>query len=290
MKLGNQREWVPCSKLNYRMDAQDLKDIVELCNEALEEMKFHDTQRDGHQPTHSRTLNNIAGILLDDRSLTPEVRKVIAVKDQGELANATLNLSFSSWNTGKLYEQHSHRVTAVRNILLRNIDRLNAIVTTVPHVVFYSWQSDLPNNTNRGFIESAIEKAIKKVAVDGEVQARIDQGAQDTAGSQSLHSTILRKIESCGVFVADVSLVSKQGELHCNSNVMYELGYATHCLGEDRVLLVCNTAYGEIEDLPFDIKHKFVLSYKVAEGTDKAKERDILARKIEDKIRPLFKK
>ena len=210
------------------MDAQDLQDIVELCNEALEDMKFHDTQGDRHQPTHSTKLMNIAGILLDGRSLTPEVRKAIAIKDQGELANVTLNLSFSSWNTGKLYEQHAHRVTAVRKILLRNIDRLNAIVTAIPHVVFYSWQSDLPNNTNRGFIESAIEKAIKKVASDGEVQARIDQGAQDTAGSQSLHATILRKIESCGVFVADVSLVSKQGERHCNSNVMYELGYATH--------------------------------------------------------------
>lgn len=272
------------------MEIQDLQDIVELCNEALEEMKFHDTQRDGHQPTHSRKLNNVSGILLDGRSLTPELRKVIAVKDQGELAAATLDLGFSSWHTGKLFEQHSGKVNAVKNILQRNIDRLNLKVSAIPHVVFYSWQSDLPNNTNRGFIESALEKAIKKVASDGEVQPRIDQGAQDTAGSQSLHGTILRKIESCGVFVADVSLVSKQGERHCNSNVMYELGYATHCLGEDRVLLICNTAYGEIEDLPFDIKHKFVLGYKVTEGDEKAPSRDRLAAIIEEKIRPLFKK
>lgn len=272
------------------MDAQDLKDIVDLCNEALEDMKQHDALGGMHNAKHSKLLKNVISTLLDGKSLTPEARKVIAVKDQGELTNATMELSFSMWETGKLYQQHSGKVIAVRDILQRSIDRLTTNVSTIPHVVFYSWQSDLPNKTNRGFIESALEKAIKKVAADGEVQPRIDQGAQDTAGSQSLHATILRKIESCGVFVADVSLVSKHGERHCNSNVMYELGYATHCLGEDRVLLVCNTAYGEIEDLPFDIKHKFVLSYKVAEGDEKAPSRDRLAAIIEDKIRPLFKK
>lgn len=27
--------------------------------------------------------------------------------------------------------------------------------------IFYSWQSDLPNNSNRGFIESCIESSLK---------------------------------------------------------------------------------------------------------------------------------
>lgn len=272
------------------MDAQGLQDIVELCNEALEDMKFYDTQRGEGNPTHSRKLVNISRILLHDRSLSQDLRKVIAVKDQGALVSATLDLGFSTWNTGKLFEQHSGKVNAVKSILQKNIDRLNVKASAIPHVIFYSWQSDLPNNTNRGFIESAIEKAIKRVAADGEVEARIDQGAQGTAGSQSLHATILRKIESCGVFVADVSLLSEQGGRHCNSNVMYELGYATRCLGEDRVVLICNTAHGKIEDLPFDIKHKFVLGYNVSERDDKAKERDILVSKIVDKIRPIFKK
>ena len=29
--------------------------------------------------------------------------------------------------------------------------------------IFYSWQSDLSNSTNRGFIEECIEKAIKEI-------------------------------------------------------------------------------------------------------------------------------
>ena len=30
--------------------------------------------------------------------------------------------------------------------------------------IFYSWQSDLPNNTNRSFIEECIKGAIKQLA------------------------------------------------------------------------------------------------------------------------------
>jgi len=32
--------------------------------------------------------------------------------------------------------------------------------------IFYSWQSDLPNNNNRGFIENALEKAISNINAD----------------------------------------------------------------------------------------------------------------------------
>jgi hypothetical protein len=33
-------------------------------------------------------------------------------------------------------------------------------------VEFYSWQFDLPNSTNRGFIQAALEKAAKAIAND----------------------------------------------------------------------------------------------------------------------------
>jgi len=32
--------------------------------------------------------------------------------------------------------------------------------------VFYSWQTDLPNSTNRGFIQTALEKAAKSIRDD----------------------------------------------------------------------------------------------------------------------------
>ncbi|HEY1376485.1 MAG TPA: hypothetical protein VGF55_06805 [Gemmataceae bacterium] len=31
------------------------------------------------------------------------------------------------------------------------------------HTVFYSWQSDLPNATNRGFIQDALERAARDI-------------------------------------------------------------------------------------------------------------------------------
>ncbi len=34
------------------------------------------------------------------------------------------------------------------------------------HDIFYSWQSDLPNPTNRGFIEDCLKRAIKDVQAD----------------------------------------------------------------------------------------------------------------------------
>ncbi|MGJ4727721.1 hypothetical protein [Luteimonas sp. SDU101] len=272
------------------MDAQDLQQIVELCDDALKDMKEYDRSGGAQNETPGLKLNNIIRTLLDDRNLTSEIRKLIQVKDQGPLATAVLNLHFSSWRTGQLYQQHSGKVLAVRNILQSNIDRLNARTTTIPHMIFYSWQSDLDSRFNRNFIEEALGKSVKNVARDGEVQLRIEQGAQGTVGSQSLHATILRKIETCGIFVADVSLVGGQGKGHCNSNVMYELGYATHCLGEERVLLICNTAYGKIEHLPFDIKHKHVIAYKLGPDDEKAPVRNTLTFAIENKIRPLFTK
>jgi hypothetical protein len=40
--------------------------------------------------------------------------------------------------------------------------------------IFYSWQSDLPNNTNRSFIERALEKAIASIKAEGELVIRPD--------------------------------------------------------------------------------------------------------------------
>lgn len=47
-----------------------------------------------------------------------------------------------------------------------------------PHAtIFYSWQSDLPNSTNRGFIRGCIERAIKELGRESElsVTPRVEQ-------------------------------------------------------------------------------------------------------------------
>lgn len=44
-----------------------------------------------------------------------------------------------------------------------SVNQKDSEVNLLNYTIFYSWQSDLPNNSNRSFIEVAIKKAIKKV-------------------------------------------------------------------------------------------------------------------------------
>lgn len=270
------------------MDSTDLQEVIDLCDVALAVLRQADEKVEQTPPYPSTAMNNIAQALLDRGSLTPAVRGVISLKDQGPLTTAAVSLCIDTWQNGHAFAQYSGRIVAVRRIIQDNIDRLNAKKSAIPHMVFYSWQSDRTSKFNRNFIEEAIEKAIKNVASDGTIEPRLEQGPQGEPGSKSLHRAILDKIDRCGLFVADVTLISDGGKGQCNSNVMYELGYATHCLGEDRVLLICNTKHGRIEDLPFDIKHKIVLGYALGEGDDKAPVRNSLSARIEEKLRLIF--
>jgi hypothetical protein len=66
--------------------------------------------------------------------------------------------------------------------------------------------------------------------------------------------------------VADVSLVGAtlEGKGLPNPNVMLELGYAAHCLGWERIILVMNSFLGPPEGLPFDLRHRrFPISYEL---------------------------
>ena len=137
-------------------------------------------------------------------------------------------------------------------------------------VVFYSWQSDLPNKTNRGLIEEALEKACKDLSAELELAIRVDADIQGESGSPDIAATILEKIEKATVVVADVSIIGIASVTDSdppatrpvpNPNVMVELGYAKKALGTKRVIMVCNTAFGRIEDLPFDIRGKGVVNY-----------------------------
>lgn len=50
--------------------------------------------------------------------------------------------------------------------------------------VFYAWQSDLPNKTNRGFLESCLERAIEKAnsALTNDDRLVLDKDTQGVAG------------------------------------------------------------------------------------------------------------
>jgi len=67
--------------------------------------------------------------------------------------------------------------------------------------------------------------------------------------------------------------------------VLIELGYALKSLGPRRVILVQNTAFGTPEELPFDLRHKRVLTYTSAEeASERAPERRRLQAGIKEAL------
>ncbi len=131
--------------------------------------------------------------------------------------------------------------------------------------IFYSWQSDLPNNHNRSLIENSIGQAIKhlKNSFSLDIDFICDRDTKAVSGSPDIVQTIFDKIDKAEYFVCDVSIISakRTKKKTSNPNVLIELGYAIKSLGWDRILCIFNSDYGKIENLPFDIRQKRVLKY-----------------------------
>ena len=161
--------------------------------------------------------------------------------------------------------------------------------------IFYSWQSDLPNNTNRGLIERALQKAIDAIKADAEtvLEPCMERDTAGVPGTPDIASTIFRKIDECQVFVGDVSIINANSpdRKTPNPNVVLELGYAARAVTWDNVVCVFNTAYGDVGDLPFDLRLRRMCTYAVtAEQAAKADERDKLAAKFKEALAPVLKR
>jgi hypothetical protein len=160
--------------------------------------------------------------------------------------------------------------------------------------IFYSWQSDLPNATNRGFIQRALEDAADAIKADQtvEVEPVVDRDTQGVAGSPNIATTIYEKIDQAAVFVADVSIInypSTSDRLTPNPNVLLELGYALKSLGINRIILVMNKVFGQPEQLPFDLRMNRVVTYHMPEQSEqRAPERKKLQGIFEEALRSIF--
>ncbi len=187
--------------------------------------------------------------------------------------------------------------------------------------VFYSWQSDLPGNTNRNFLNTCIDEAVKNCnsVVDG-MEIEADRDTKGKTGSPNISQTIFEKIDECDLFIADVSIVnsnmiaadgvtddgkkdidgsvsdrtenSKNQEFRYtpNPNVLIELGYAVKHLGWERVICFMNTDYGNQKKLPFDLDHQRVTGYSLSvPNKDKSKVKKELRGIISDTILELSK-
>lgn len=131
--------------------------------------------------------------------------------------------------------------------------------------IFYSWQSDLPDKTNRQFIKNCLDAAMNDIHANNKIISdwSIESDSRGEIGTPELASKIFAKIDQCDIFIADISIINPNIDFRktSNPNVLIELGYASSKLGWDRILCIHNLMYGKIEDLPFDIRHRKPIAY-----------------------------
>ena len=165
----------------------------------------------------------------------------------------------------------------------------------IHQTVFYSWQSDLPNRTNRAFIVDALEQAARAVRSDASVgiDPVVDRDTAGVPGSPGIAATIFAKIADADIFVPDVSLVTSHHAKRPspNPNVLLELGFAMSQLSWDRVVMVMNTAFGDPTRLPFDLRGHRVVTYNCSDelGTIKTGEQRALEKKLTDAITAILR-
>ncbi len=157
--------------------------------------------------------------------------------------------------------------------------------------IFYSWQSDLPNNKNRGFIQNCIELAIKEINKEGLIfEVAFDRDTREVYGTPHIADTIFDKIENCDIFIADVSIINQHdaGRKTPNPNVLLELGYAAKKVGWGNVLCIFNTEFGKVEDLPFDLRFRRPVMYNVSATENKANNKKAFVESIKKHLLALL--
>jgi hypothetical protein len=161
--------------------------------------------------------------------------------------------------------------------------------------IFYSWLSDLPDDTNQHFIEEALRTAATNAAGGHslKIEPVLDRDANGIGGSPNILHEILEKIDQCDIFVCDISIINHGAEFRRtpNPNVMFELGYALKTRGWKRIILIMNDAYGSYRDLPFDLEKRRIVPFTLnKDGTGRKNEvRRELEKKIEIQIGMILK-
>ena len=113
--------------------------------------------------------------------------------------------------------------------------------------LFFSWQSE--DKKSRKTLDVALQNAVDALDDRG-IRLEIDHSTLGESGMPSIDQTILRKIDACDIFLADVTPVatyqksSGNGMQVCkdvpNPNVLLELGYAMSALGVGYVVIVAH--------------------------------------------------
>jgi len=139
--------------------------------------------------------------------------------------------------------------------------------------IFYSWQSDSSEETNKRAIRSTLRDSLNKIEEELTINIILDEATRDTVGSIDIPSTIFDKILISDIFVCDVTTINSESKDSKrkvpNPNVLIELGYAIAILGWERIIMVFNKIHGNFpSDLPFDIDRRKIIAYKISDKND----------------------
>jgi hypothetical protein len=268
------------------MTPQDVASLIELCDRAISDLRRFDSGTEYQSLQLASTFRTIVAPLLSGDDLVSELRATVPSTELFNLKKCIFGLeSAQSFQAGKGQQQYGSAVSLVKKALERyqQITVAPSAKAAGPWTVFYSWQATLPNATNRGLIRACIDKATAALNAEMTIEdsVRVDSDTSGLPGSPKIFEAILEKVDHCNVFIADVSLVA---EKQSNSNVMVELGYALKVLGPSGIVMVCNSAFGEIRDLPFDLGFNRVIPYTCALEGDKAAVRAELIPKLKAAI------
>jgi hypothetical protein len=171
--------------------------------------------------------------------------------------------------------------------------------------IFYSWQDDIDNKLNRSFIKNCLEKTQKKINKLSQLdeadrpRLELDHDTKNVPGIPDISNTILHKIASSDIFVADLTFVAEYKNHNnrqkkiSNQNVIFELGFALNSLGSQKIICVFNDAFGNPQDLLFDLQHRrFPIQYTLSK-TDSSKKANVetsLINKLENAINSIITK
>lgn len=162
--------------------------------------------------------------------------------------------------------------------------------------IFYSWQNQHPGVINRYFISKALRKAIEAITKEYnfDESPRLEHDTTGIPGLPDIIHTIFSRIESSSVFVADVSFtsisMSNTDRLCANPNVLIELGFALKSLGDERLILVINDAFGSPEGhMPFNLAgRRWPITYTLFPNADEETKKDAcldLTRKLKTALK-----
>lgn len=165
--------------------------------------------------------------------------------------------------------------------------------------IFYSWQDDIDGKLNRSFIKECLESVLHRINKTTELEEanrpkiKLDHDTKDVPGIPDITNTILQKISSADIFIADLTFVSEYknhkgvSKKISNQNVIFELGFAFNILGPHKIVCIFNEAFGHPKNLLFDLQsRRWPITFDLPNTNSSAKklQKGILVQKLDNAI------